>query len=110
MHSKNHVVKLTTAKTYSVRFQKSIESKILIILTFNSLSRVQIAVNARMRFGVILPKISPNGRESEWLSVRVSVGANHYFSHKINEKRKIDAECSKINCNCHIKIKYEYLH
>jgi hypothetical protein len=35
-HSKNHVVKFTTAKTYSVRFQKMIESKILFILTFNS--------------------------------------------------------------------------
>jgi hypothetical protein len=27
-HSKNHVVNFTTTKTYSVRFQKSIESKI----------------------------------------------------------------------------------
>jgi hypothetical protein len=38
LHSKNHVVKFTTAKTYSVRFQKSIVSKILFILTFNSSS------------------------------------------------------------------------
>jgi hypothetical protein len=36
LHSKNHVVKFTTAKIYSVRFQKSIESKILFIFTFNS--------------------------------------------------------------------------
>jgi hypothetical protein len=35
---KNHVVKFTTAKTYSVRFQKLIESKILFISTFNSSS------------------------------------------------------------------------
>jgi hypothetical protein len=33
---KNYVVKFTTAKTYSVRLQKTIESKILFILTFNN--------------------------------------------------------------------------
>jgi hypothetical protein len=60
IHSKNHVVKFTTAKTYSVRFQKLIESKILFILTFN-------------RFGVFMPKMSPNGRRFESLSGQIII-------------------------------------
>jgi hypothetical protein len=46
-----------------------------------------------MRFGVFMPKMRPNGREFE--------------SQIIHQKRKIDAKCSKINCNYHKKIKYD---
>jgi hypothetical protein len=48
-----------------------------------------------------------NASERSW--VRISVGANNYFSQKIHQKRKIDAKSSKINCNCHRKIEYDYL-
>jgi hypothetical protein len=58
-----------------------------------------------MRFGVFMPKMRPNGRGFE-----SPVGANNYFSQKIHKKRKIDAECSKINCNCHRNIENDYLH
>jgi hypothetical protein len=37
------------------------------------LSRVRIAVNARMRFGVFMPKMSPNGRGFESLSGQKSI-------------------------------------
>jgi hypothetical protein len=35
LHSKNRVVNFTTAKTYTVRVQKSMEFKTIFILTFN---------------------------------------------------------------------------
>jgi hypothetical protein len=63
-------------------------------------SRVPIAVNARIRFGVFMQKMRPNGRGFESLSGQIT----------IYQKRRIDAECSKINCNCHRKIEYDYLH
>jgi hypothetical protein len=57
-----------------------------------------------MRFGVFMPKMSPNGRGFESPSRQKTI-----FPHEIHQKRKIDAACSKINCNCHRKIGYDYL-
>jgi hypothetical protein len=79
VHSKNHVVKFTRAKTYSVLFQKPIESKILCILTLIvHISRVRIVVNARMRIGVFIPKVRPNGREFESPSGQITIFPKNY--------------------------------
>jgi hypothetical protein len=90
-------------------FQKLTGLKYIIDnLTFltNHFSRIHIAVNASMRFGVIMPKMSPNDRGFE---LRISDGAKNYFFDKI-QKQKINAECSRINSNFHRKIEYDYLH
>jgi hypothetical protein len=42
-------------------------------LSFFECSRVRIAVNARMRFCVFMPKISPNGRGFESLSGQLTI-------------------------------------
>jgi hypothetical protein len=54
-----------------------------------------------MRFGVFIQKISPNGSGFEVPSGKTTI---------LPIKLKIDAKCSKINCNCHRKIEYyDYL-
>jgi hypothetical protein len=42
------------------------------------LSRVRIAVNARMRFGVFMPKMSPNGRGFESPSGKIIIFPKKY--------------------------------
>jgi hypothetical protein len=62
-----------------VCFQKTIESKILFILTFMvCFSRVRIAVNARMRFGVFMPKMRPNDRGFESSSGQITIFPKKY--------------------------------
>jgi hypothetical protein len=43
-----------------------------------------------------------NDYKRSW--VRICVEANSNSSHKKHQKRKINAECSKINCKCHRKL------
>jgi hypothetical protein len=42
-----------------------VDTAVICLIIIVHLSRVRIAVNARMRFGVFMPKMSPNGRELE---------------------------------------------
>jgi hypothetical protein len=58
-----------------------------------------------MRFGIFIQKMSPNGRGFESPSGQITI-----FSDIIHQKRKLDAECSKISSNCHRKIEYDDLH
>jgi hypothetical protein len=78
MHSKKLVVKFTTARTYSVRFQKSIESKILFISTFNSSSFK--SSKSRESLDAVWCFYAKNESEQSW--VRISVGDNNYFPQK----------------------------
>jgi hypothetical protein len=56
-----------------------------------------MAVNARMRFVVFGPKMSPNGRRFKSPSGQITISPIKYT------RTEIFAECSKINCNCHRK-------